>query len=182
MSTRTLIATTLAAAVLSGCQNPDAPTTTSKPATGGSPRNAGEPPAPAAPAPAAQRPANLKATQTKAIDAFAELYGNWTYKTLGEHQQALAAISVGAARLSERQAAASSQSDGTIARGHIYNRAQIISISPDRARSGWWVLVTREQTGGNADYQGLPASYHVTLTQLATITGGYAVEQWLPQS
>jgi hypothetical protein len=182
MSPRTLTAIALAAAALTGCQNPDAPPTTSPTATNSSPRNAGEPEALSAPTPAAQGPVSVKATQMGAIEAFSSLYANWTYKTLTEHQRALAAMAVGAARLSERQAAASSQSDGTIARGHIYNHAQIISISPDRTRAGWWVIVTHERTGGNANYQGLPASYHVTLTQLAIITGGYAVEQWLPQS
>ena len=44
------------------------------------------------------------------------------------------------------------------------------------------MIVTREQTGGNTQYEGLPAAYHVTIAQLASVDGGYAVERWLPQS
>ncbi len=45
-----------------------------------------------------------------------------------------------------------------------------------------WVIVTREQTGGDTQYEGLPAAYHVTLAKLASVPGGYAVSEWLPQS
>ena len=147
-----------------------------------SPQNAGEPPAPPATAPGAQAPIAVKTTPSEAAAAFAALYVNWTYRTLVAHQRTLAAMSVGAARLSERQAAASSQGDTTIARGHIYNRGQIVSIAPDASRPGWWVIVTREQTGGNSQYEGLPAAYHVTTRAARNGPGGYAVEQWLPQS
>ncbi len=118
---------------------------------------------------------------SKAITAFAELYINWDYRTLTANQRTLAAMSVGAARLSERQAAASSQAATTITRGHIYNHGQIISIARELPRPGTWVILTREQTGGNTQYTGLPASYHITLTRLASVPGGYAISQWLPQ-
>jgi hypothetical protein len=172
----------LAAIALAGCQNPDAPSTTKAKTARVSPQNTGEPAAPSPPSPGAQTPANVQPTPSKAISAFASLYVNWTYRTLVEHQRTLAAMSVGAARLSERQAATSSQGDQTIARGRIYNRGQIVSIAEDQRRAGWWVIVTREQTGGNTQYEGLPAAYHVTTAQLATVPGGYAVDQWLPQS
>ena len=58
----------------------------------------------------------------------------------------------------------------------------MLGVSPDLARSGWWVLVTREQTAGSGEYEGLAASDHVTLVQLAAVNGGWAVTQWLPQS
>jgi hypothetical protein len=109
-------------------------------------------------------------------------YVNWTYRTLSEDQQALARSSVGAARLSEQQAAAQSRNDTAIIRGRVWNRGQTISIAPDLGAPGTWVVVTREQTGGNSEYEGLPAQYHVTLAKLAALPGGYAVEQWLPQS
>lgn len=44
------------------------------------------------------------------------------------------------------------------------------------------MLVTREQTAGSGEYEGLAASDHVTLVQLAAVNGGWAVTQWLPQS
>ncbi|HEY5261107.1 MAG TPA: hypothetical protein VIJ33_03270 [Solirubrobacteraceae bacterium] len=180
-SIRSLPLALMASVALAGCTNPDAPTTSTSRPVSSSPKNAGEPPAPAPPSASTQAPLDVQATPSKAIAAFAVRYVNWTYRTLGEHQRTLAAMSVGAARLSERQAAASSRGDTTIARGHIYNRGQIVSIARDLTTADSWVIVTREQTGGDSQYEGLPAAYHVTIAQLAGVPGGYAVEQWLPQ-
>lgn len=171
-----------AVVVLSGCTNPDAPSTTSSGASTSSPQNAGELPAPDPPSSQAQKPAAVQATPARAVEAFAQLYVNWTYRTLTSNQRRLAAISVGPARLAEQQAAAASQVDTTIARGHIYNTGQIVSLSSERSHVGTWVLVTREQTGGSSEYQGLQAAYHVTLAKLAHISQGYVIESWLPQS
>jgi hypothetical protein len=91
-------------------------------------------------------------------------------------------MSVGAARLAEQQAVATSEGDRAIRQGHIHNSGQVVGVGPDLAHGGMWVVVTRERTGGATQYEGLPASYHVTLAQLARVTGGYAVSQWLPQS
>ena len=88
----------------------------------------------------------------------------------------------GAARLAEQQAAAAAGRDSEIASTHVYNRGQIISIAPSRTRARQWVIVTREQTGGNAQYDGLQPSWHVTLAQLAHLPNGYAISQWLPQN
>jgi hypothetical protein len=168
---------------LAGCANPDAATKDSaKAVRPSSVQNAGEPAAAAPLSTAAQAPLSVQPTPSRAAAAFAALYVNWTYRTLVTHQRTLAAMAVGAARLSERQAAASAQHDATIARGHIYNRGQVVDVAPDALRSGWWAIVTREQTGGNAQYEGLSAAYHVTLAQLVPVHGGYAVGQWLPQS
>jgi hypothetical protein len=174
----------LAVLTLAGCTNPDAPSTsTSASATGSSsPQNAGEPPAPPPPAAGAQAPLDVQVTPAKAIAGFAELYVNWTYRTLSEHQRTLAAMSVGAARLAEQQAAASSSADTTIARGHIWNSGQVVGVAGDLAEPGTWAIVTREQTGGSTQYEGLPASFHVTLARVARVPGGYAVSEWLPQS
>jgi len=172
----------LAALTLAGCTNPDAPNSVQGSTSSASLQNPGEPPAPAPPSPAAQTPVGVQPTPTKALAAFSGLYTNWTYRTLNSNQQRLAAMSVGAARLAEQQAAASSRADTTITRGHIYNSGQSLSIAPDASRPGTWVIVTREQTGGDTQYEGLPATYHVTLAQLAHVPGGYAVSQWLPQN
>ncbi|HEX8714757.1 MAG TPA: hypothetical protein VF706_04235 [Solirubrobacteraceae bacterium] len=167
---------------LAGCTNPDAQSPSAKSPTVSSPQNTGEPAAPAPSSPETQRPVNVQPTASEAAAAFAELYVNWSYSTLAAHQRALAAMAVGAARLSERQAAASGQRDATIARGHIRNRGQVVSVAPDDLRAGWWAIVTREHTAGDSQYEGLPAAYHVTLAQVAQVPGGYAVEQWQPQS
>jgi len=175
----------LAAVALTGCRNPDAPTAT---VTGGvttaaaAPGSPGEPTAPAAPSGASQAPARVAHTPQAALGAFAWLYINWDYRTLTAEQRTLAATAVGPARLAEQQAAATSSGDSTISRGHIHNTGQVVSVAPDAAQPGRWVIVTREQTGGNTQYEGLPATYHVTLARLAPVPGGYAVSEWLPQS
>jgi hypothetical protein len=90
-------------------------------------------------------------------------------------------FSVGPARLAEQQAAATSRADSTITRARLSNHGQLLAVSPDLARHGWWILVTREQTTGGGEYEGLAASDHVTLVQLAAVNGGWAVSLWLPQ-
>ena len=181
---RGLIAVSLAlgALALAGCTNPDAPGTGPHTTSTASPQNAGEPPAAAPASPAAQAPGDVQPTQLTALAAVSRLYSNWTYRTLASNQRALAAVSVGAARLAEQQAAASSEADPTIARGRIWNSGQIVSIASDLAGPGTWVIVTSEQTGGSTEYEGLPAAYHVTLARLARVPGGFAVSEWLPQS
>ena len=172
----------LAVVVLVGCSNPDAPGAGPTTSSATSPQNAGEPPAPPPSSPASQAPVDVQGTPSAALAAFSRLYSNWTYRTLTSNQRSLAAMSVGGARLAEKQAAVSSQADTTIARGHIWNSGQIVSIDSDLAERGAWAIVTREQTGGSAQYEGLPASYHVTLARLARVPGGYAVSEWLPQN
>jgi hypothetical protein len=176
-----LLGLLLSVAALAGCHNPDAPPATPTADTS-SPQNPGELPAPPPPSPAAQYPGEVKPTPEKALEAFAWLYVNWTYRTLTGNQRRLASISVGPARLAELQAATTSQADRTITRGHIYNTGQIQSVAADLTRAGTWVIVTREQTGGNSEYEGLTASYHVTLAKVTTVPGGYAVQAWLPQT
>jgi hypothetical protein len=178
----TLFPVLAVAATLAGCTNPDAPLASHGTMTVGTPGNAGEPAAASPPAADSQAPFGVQTTPQRALEVYATRYINWSYRTLTEDQQALAQSSVGAARLSEQQAAAQSRGDTAITRGQIWNRGQTISIAPEPGTHGTWVVVTREQTGGNTEYDGLPASYHVTIAKLAAVPGGYVVEQWLPQS
>jgi hypothetical protein len=169
---------------LSGCQNPDAPNVATTTSTS-SPQNVGEQPAPPSPSSSEQAPAGVQATPARALEAFAWLYVNWTFRTLVSDQRRLAAMSVGSARLAERQAAAASQADTTITRGQIYNTGQVVSVAPELSNTETWIIVTRERTAGgasNTEYDGLQATYHVTLAELARVPGGYAVETWLPQT
>ena len=125
----------------------------------------------------------MRSTPAGAITQFATLYMNWTWRTLAANERELAALSVGPARLSEQQAAAAAVGDSTIAQSRVYNSGQIISIAPSLTNSKQWVIVTREQTGGNSQYDGLQASYHVTLAELAQLkNGGWTVSEWLPRS
>jgi hypothetical protein len=182
MQALALIVLALAPPLLCGCTNPDAPSTTASEERAGSPQNTGEPQAPPPPSSTAQTPSAVQKTPVEALEAFARLYVNWTYRTLTSNQHQLAAMAVGPARLAEQQAAASSRADTTIARAHIYNTGKIVSIAPDRAHTGMWVIVTREQTVGGSEYQGLPAAYHVTIAKLTNVPQGFAVAEWSPQS
>jgi hypothetical protein len=199
--TLTLIAAAAGVAALAGCgiSNPyqhtaHATTTTTSTSTSTSTasavstsamnpaQNPGESLAPPPPSEGSQAPASVRSTPASAIAQFATLYMNWTWRTLTAHQRELAQLSVGSARLSEQQAAAAAAGDSTIAPSRVYNTGQIVSIAPSRANAKQWVVVTREQTGGNSQYDGLQASYHVTLAELAQLkNGGWAVSQWLPQ-
>jgi hypothetical protein len=172
----------VATGALVGCSNPDAPSANETASSSAGPANPGEPTAPPPASPASQGPFGVQTTPQRALADYTDRYTNWTYRTLTANQQALGRSAVGAARLAEQQAAAHSRADTALARGKVWNRGQTISINRDLAAPGMWVVVTREQTGGNTEYEGLPASYHVTLAKLAAVPGGYAVEQWLPQS
>jgi hypothetical protein len=176
------ITTALATLALAGCSNPDTAPSPVGQTRSVLPGTAGEPDAPPAPSAAAQAPVDVAPNPAGAIRAFAERYMNWSYRTLSAQQRTLAAEAVGPARLAEQQAAATTQSDSTITRGHIHNSGVLTSVSPDLAKPGSWVITTREETSGDPEYQGVPAAYHVTLAQLAPVPGGYAVKQWLPQS
>ena len=175
-----LLAATVALAA-AGCANPDAPVAADN-NTASQAQNAGEPAAPAPPTAISQAPAGPQRTRQAALQAFARLYINWNYRDLTATQRALAAMAVGSARLAERQAAATSAADTTIQRAHIQNSGAVIAISRDLASTGAWVIVTREQTTGGAQYEGLPAAYHVTLAHLQHVPYGWAVNEWLPQS
>jgi hypothetical protein len=127
-----------------------------------------------------QRPA---ATAEQALAAFASLYINWTYRTLPAHETTLAAMAVGDARLAEREAAAQARRDSRIQQGGIYNRGTVVAVSPAAGGApGEYVVVTREETGGDQEYAGLQAAFHVTLATVQAVPGGWAVVEWRPQS
>ncbi|HYZ81242.1 MAG TPA: hypothetical protein VE571_08240, partial [Solirubrobacteraceae bacterium] len=118
-----------------------------------------------------------------ALEDYARLYIDWTAATLAAHQRRLAALSEGTARAKALQAAASYTHDATLSNGRVANRGQIVSITAGRGPArGRWVIVTSEHTTGRGDYQGLPATTHVTYAQLAHTRHGWMVSQWSPQS
>ncbi len=172
----------LTALTLCGCSNPDAPTSSRGAAEEAQVGSPGEPSAPPPPSPSDSTAAEVKPTAAQALSAFALLYVNWNSGDLFREQRALAAISVGPARIAERQAAASSASDRTLSAAHLANSGTVVSLARDQRKPGLWVIVTHEQTTGSGDYEGLPAAYHVTLARVANVPGGYAVSEWLPQS
>ena len=130
----------------------------------------------------AQAPAGVQPTPAKALAAFAELYSTGpTARSAQTSRRSPRCPSARRAWPSSRPPRAA-EADTTIARGHIYNTRPDRQHRPRPRPPGQWVIVTREQTGGDTQYEGLPAAYHVTLAQLASVPGGYAVSQWLPQS
>lgn len=170
------LAALAAAVVLAGCSNPDAGGLPS----GGGVQNAGEP---AAPAPAAgTTPMDAQGSARAAIARYARIYANWSWRTVAANQRRLAAMSVGQARVTDLQAAAQAAGDSTLRQGQISNSGSVVSIAPDQAQAGTWVLVTRERTSGSGEYEGLPAAYHVTLARAQQIQQGWAVSEWAPQS
>lgn len=128
------------------------------------------------------QPPNPAASPQAAVQRFAVQYINWTYATLAASEGQLAGEAVGEARTVERQAQAQTGRDAPIQRAHIYNRGTIVAVS--HASGGppnEWVVVSREQTGGDQEYAGLRAAFHVTLAEVQRVAGGWAVSAWRPQ-
>jgi hypothetical protein len=171
-----------AALTSAGCSNPDAPRDRSSAEEQSAISSPGEPQSPPPPPASSYTAANAKRSPAEALASFAAIYVNWSYRNLVNNQRALAAMSVGAARTAELQAAARSAADTTITSARIANQGSVVSISSEQREPGTWVVVTRERTSGTGDYEGLPAAYHVTLARVTRLTHGYAVSEWLPQS
>ena len=118
----------------------------------------------------------------QAVERFAKGYINWTYKSLAADQTHLASTAVGAARAAELQARAQTARDVPLRRAHIYNTGSLIAVSRAvGAGPQEWVAVTRERTGGGAEYAGIQAAFHVSLATVQAVPGGWAVSAWRPQ-
>jgi hypothetical protein len=125
----------------------------------------------------------LSASPQQALARFAALYFNWTASTVRAHQLALAAISVGGARLTSEQAAAHVQGSAVIGQDSISNSGRVVSIARGTGRArGYWVIVTEEHTGGTHAYRSLPAQLHVTYARVTAANGGWVVSAWEPQN
>jgi predicted small lipoprotein YifL len=127
-------------------------------------------------------PRTPQASPQTALDRYAMAYINWTAETVTQVQRRLAAISVGSARAQALQAAASYSRDTTLLRSHVANSGTVIAIARGQGTvAGDWVVVTRETTTGQGDYQGLPAELHITCAELTHTKTGWVVSTWSPQ-
>lgn len=147
-----------------------------------SPVNPGERPG-MVPAAASRQPppVRLAPSPQQAVERFAAGYINWTWQSLAADQAALAASAVGEARASEEQALKQTARDTPLRRAEIYNRGVIVAVAPlHGGKPDEWVIDTREQTGGNSEYAGLQAAFHVTLAAVVRVRGGWAVSVWRP--
>jgi hypothetical protein len=122
-------------------------------------------------------------TPQAALVRYAQLYINWTAKTVAAVQHELAAISTGQARAQALQAAASYGHDSTLQASQVANSGSVIAIAAGQGpAAGSWVVVTQETTTGSGDYAGLPPTDHVTDAQLAHTRNGWIVSSWSPRS
>lgn len=122
-------------------------------------------------------------TARAAVAQYAALYVNWTAATLVANQRKLAALSIGAARLQAEQAAATASTDTKLTADRVINTGRLVSLGPGTGpAAGKWVVVTNEKTVGQGDYQGLPATVHVTYAAVTRTPQGWLVSQWAPQN
>jgi hypothetical protein len=127
--------------------------------------------------------AAARSTPQAALARYAAIYLNWDAAHVIAIQNELAAISLGQARAQAEQAAASARRDRQLTDSNLTNRGHVIAISPGQAAAtGQWVIVTSEQTSGQTDYQGLPATLHIIYAQLVRTSRGWVISEWQPQN
>jgi len=125
-------------------------------------------------------PATRAATPRQALVRYALLYVNWRAAQLPARERELAALSVGAARLTALQTAASSSGAAVLAASDVANTGEVLAVAPAEGAAGQWVVVTQEQTSGRGAYSGLPPGPHVTLARVTHEPGGWVVSAWAP--
>jgi hypothetical protein len=128
-------------------------------------------------------PAGVASSPQQALRRYALVYINWRASDLREREQQLAAISIGAAKLTAEQTAASESGTEALVANDVANSGQLVAITPGEGPdAGQWVIVTQEQTSGTGAYAGLPTAPHVTLAQVRHLKNGWAVSAWNPAS
>jgi len=127
--------------------------------------------------------AGVASSPQLALRRYALAYINWQASDLRQREQQLAAISIGAAKLTAEQTAAARSGTGALIANDVANSGQVVAIArgegPDTGR---WVIVTQEHTTGVGAYAGLPAAAHVTLAQVRRLKDGWTVSAWNPES
>jgi hypothetical protein len=118
-----------------------------------------------------------------ALRRYALTYVNWQASDLHKREQQLAAMSIGAAKLTAEQTTAARSGATALLASHVANSGQVVAIAPGEGPdAGRWVIVTEEHTTGTGGYTGLPPAPHVTLAQVRHLDGGWVVSAWNPAS
>ena len=118
-----------------------------------------------------------------ALRRYALAYVNWRASDLRAREQQLAAMSVGAAKLTAQQEAAARSGAATLTASHVANSGQVVAIARGEGPgTGQWLIVTLEHTTGTGPYAGLPPGVHITFARVREIGGGWVVSAWDPAS
>ena len=128
-------------------------------------------------------PTGVASSPQEALRRYALAYVNWRASDLRGREQQLAAISIGAAKLTAEQTVASESATAALVANDVANTGQVAAITPGEGPdAGWWVIVTLEHTTGTGAYAALPTSPHVTLARVRHVKTGWAVSSWNPRS
>jgi hypothetical protein len=201
VTTRYAATIALAALALAGCGDPvrvsaplgrsiaagpprPAPVTPTPAPVGDPPaERAGTIPATAQAAEDSISPAGVANTPRLALRRYALAYINWRAGGLRKREQQLAAMSIGAAKLTAEQTASARSGAAALIASHVANSGQVVAIAPGEGPdAGHWIIVTEEHTTGTGPYAGLPPAPHVTLAQVSHLDGGWVVSAWNPAS
>ncbi|MGH2896714.1 MAG: hypothetical protein ACRDPM_26085 [Solirubrobacteraceae bacterium] len=121
----------------------------------------------------------------QAVEVFAQIYINWTARTVASHLRVLAQAGVGQARSAMTLAAAQVAHDSSITLGGIANSGTVEAIAPVTGERNVYAVVTRERTTAtntNA-YQGLRPAWHVTLATVTAVDGRlWTISGWQPEN
>ncbi len=136
------------------------------------------------PAPRPTAPGGWR-SPAQAVQVFAQAYINWTAATVARHLRVLAYVSVGQAHSAMSLAAAQTARDSDLHRGGIANSGVVEAIAPVTGERDVYAVVTRERTTATntSAYQGLSATWHVTLATVTQVDGGlWTLSGWQPES
>jgi hypothetical protein len=123
--------------------------------------------------------AGVASSAELALRRYALAYVNWQASGLQRRERQLAAMSIGAAKLTAEQTAAARSGAAALVTNDVANAGQVVAITPGEGPdTGQWVIVTQEHTTGTGGYAGLPPAPHVTLAQVKHLRDGWVVSAW----
>lgn len=128
-------------------------------------------------------PNSLAPSPQAALLRYALAYTNWRAARLPATERHLASLSVGAARLTAEQIAASDSATAELAANHVQNKGTVLAIAAGRGPArDQWIVVTEEQTTGTGPYAGLSPTLHVTLARTERLDHGWVISGWTPRT